>query len=630
MAKSQSLFSVRQLIFGAVTLVTVIPLVVFWLWPFSRALNDDLDYAARAHLLIARNLGATLDRYHAVVVTAFDLLSANIESGNTILAADPMLRTLHLRHVCLADAETGTVIAGIYQGGQTCPPVISADRLANFRAMAETPGVSIGPVSAGPDGRPVLYLVRPLGGRLAIGALETGYFVALAGKIAFGERGHAVILDRTGHVLAHPLAEWQTERRDLSALPVVQQMLAGRTGVGEFFSPAMQADMIAGYTVAPESGWGVMVPQPTAELAREASGIQGSVLGVLALGLAIALLAGWILSGLLAKPLGQLMAITRSVDAAQPSARLAQLTWYAPLELRALAASFNGMLARISEATASAMQSQKKAERGNMAKTEFMANMSHELRTPLNAIVGFSDALEHGVFGHVEDPRHREYIHYIHSSALHLRDLIEDIMDVSRIEAGMVETHDCAFDLAEAVEAAMNLVRADAQAKGIALAVRPVSPALVLVGDSRQFSQIMINLLGNAIKFTPGPNGRVSLTTAFDGAGDLLLMIADTGVGIPPDQIGDILQPFKRGEGSYVRNQPGSGLGLSIVSKLIERHGGRLTLESTVGVGTRAIIRWPKSRLRFPEVKPAREDGARQEPAHQNLAAQRPLVAARG
>ncbi|MEZ5669387.1 MAG: ATP-binding protein [Alphaproteobacteria bacterium] len=606
-----SYLSVRRLIFGALTLVTVIPLLIFWFWPFSRAIDEDLNYVARAHLLIARNLGVALDRYYTDVNTVFNLLSANIAAGDAILDVEPLLVEMHFRHVCLVEPDSGRVVASFIHDMLTCPDVVPVERLSMFRTMAEGGETALSGVMAGPDGSPLIYIVRQTGDLLAVGALQTTYFTELAAQISFGERGHAAIVDQFGHVLAHPNAAWVRETRDLSGLNVVQHMLAGESGATTFYSPAMQADMIAGYTAGAVSGWGVMVPQPIAELESEVGALRSTGLSVLALGMVVALLVSWVLSGLLAKPIRQLLAITRSIDTAQPSARLAPLAWYAPSEMRALATSFNSMLARIGDAAEKVIQAQQRAEHANRAKTEFLANMSHELRTPLNAIVGFSDALGHGVFGQISAERQQEYIGHIHASALHLRDLIADVMDVSSIENGAIEAHEGQFALDRAIDDAINLVRTDALAKGIRVMAEHPDCRVTLYGDQRQFAQVLINLLNNAVKFTRGPAGRITVTTALDPAAGLSIAIADNGIGIPSGQVGAMLQPFKRGESSYVRSQPGSGLGLSIVSKILDLHGASLKIDSAEGVGTTVTIRWPLDRvLTLPAATPARPSEA--------------------
>ncbi len=591
------LFSVRRIIFAALTLVTIIPLVVFWFWPFSRAIDEDLEHTARAHLLMARNLGVALDRYYTDVMAVFELLRENIVAGRTPLALEPLLSNMHFRHVCLAEQDTGTVLAGYINNDLTCPETVPPERLAMLRDLAAGGTVAFSGVTAGPDGQPVVYIAEQSQGLLTVGALDTAFFEQLARQIAFGVNGHAAIVDSAGNLLAHPNPTWVAERRNLSALPIVDNIISGETGVMTFYSPAFEADMIAGYTRAPLSGWGVMVPQPVAELEAEIGGIRQSGLGVLALGIAVALAVAWVLSGLLAKPIRQVLALTQSIDSAQPAVRLPPLSWYAPREMRALATSINDMLARIGEAADKVVQAQRRAEHDNTMKTEFLANMSHELRTPLNAIVGFSEILDRDTFGVLPEEKRREYIAHINTSAKHLTALINDLTDVSFIETGSSEHHETTFSLADSIERAVGLLRVQASAKGIRLEAADAPQPVTLRGDARHFTQVLINLLTNATKFTKPPHGRVTVSTVLEPAGTIRISVADNGVGIPKGQIAAVMQPFKRGEDPYVRDQPGSGLGLSIVTKILKTHGARLEIESKVGEGTTATIVWPQERV---------------------------------
>ena len=597
--------------FGALTLVTLIPLVVFWFWPFSRAIDGDLGYVARAHVLIARNLGAALDRYHTDVRTVFDLLSANLRAETILADVEPLLTGLHFNHVCLARPETGQVVASFVRDGLACPDVIPAPRLELFRTLAAADGTAFSGVLIGPAGDPLIYVVHSAGDQLAVGALRNTYFNSLVDRIDLGETGHAVIVDQNGLILAHPNADWVRTRHDLSDLGIVQRMMAGETGVATFGSPATGNEMIAGFTVSALSGWGVMVPQPVAEVRGEIASLHRSGLSVLGLGIVIALAVAWVLSGLLARPIRQLLALIRSIDSAQPTLRLPTPAWHAPLELRDLVTAFNHMLARIGHAAERVIQAQLRAEHDNRAKTEFLANMSHELRTPLNAIVGFSDGLANRRFGDIPAEKQQEYIHHIHTGALHLSDLINGVMDVSSIEAGSPMLHEGEFPLERTLVDAIGLVRVDALAKGIRVSMEPAGAAVTLRGDARQFAQVLINLLSNAVKFTRTPSAPVTVSAAIDPSGELLIRVADNGIGMSAEQIPAMLQPFKRGEDSYVRGQPGSGLGLSIVSAILARHGGRLTLDSAPGAGTTATIHWPRERVvqPTPVERPAAQAG---------------------
>jgi signal transduction histidine kinase len=236
------------------------------------------------------------------------------------------------------------------------------------------------------------------------------------------------------------------------------------------------------------------------------------------------------------------------------------------------------------------------AETANRAKSEFLANMSHELRTPLNAVIGFSDILRQELFGPLT-ARYREYADDIHAGATHLLEVINDVLDMARVEAGELRLREERFAVDRAIWAALHMVRGRATAKGLTLSVEAGIAGIELYADERLFRQIAINLLSNAVKFTPS-GGAVTVGIAAAGDGGLDLTVADTGAGIPADRLDQVITPFFQIDGSLSRQHEGTGLGLALVKAYVERHGGTLHIASQVGRGTTVTCRFPASRLR--------------------------------
>jgi signal transduction histidine kinase len=209
--------------------------------------------------------------------------------------------------------------------------------------------------------------------------------------------------------------------------------------------------------------------------------------------------------------------------------------------------------------------------------------MSHELRTPLNAIIGFSEVLGERLFGELT-AKQAEYIGDIHASGQHLLSLINDILDLSKIEAGRLELSLATFDLGAAIDGALVLMEERATHRGVTL-VKELDAGLgAIVGDERKVKQVLLNLLANAVKFTPA-GGAVTLRARAAGDG-VVIAVADTGVGIAPQDQGIIFEEFRQAESDYTRTQEGTGLGLALARRLVELHHGRIWVESEVGRGS--------------------------------------------
>ena len=264
-------------------------------------------------------------------------------------------------------------------------------------------------------------------------------------------------------------------------------------------------------------------------------------------------------------------------------------------ELGSLIEGFNAMLAQIQDHEGSLSSARRQAEAANRAKTEFLTNMSHELRTPLNAIIGFSDILAREILGPMGDDNYRDYAREINDSGSHLLQLIDEILDISKVETGQLTLNEAPMAVADVVEECLGLVRARAEAAELELNVDLEPDLPPLNADERLIKQSLLHLLFNAVKFT-GQGGRVAIRACRGNDGGLAISVTDTGIGIAAEDIPSALAAFGQVDSALDRKYDGSGLGLTLVKSFVELHGGRLEIDSVPGVGTTVTLVFPAER----------------------------------
>lgn len=253
---------------------------------------------------------------------------------------------------------------------------------------------------------------------------------------------------------------------------------------------------------------------------------------------------------------------------------------------------------------------QKAAETANDMKSRFLANMSHELRTPLNSVIGFSEVMKEETFGEVGNVQYLGYAEDIHRSGHHLLSLINDLLDLSKAEAGQYEFSDSEFDLVETLRESLRLILPQAVAKSLSVETTFAFDECRFMGGERQMIQIAVNLLSNAIKFTP-ENGRIDVRLRPGSLGSIVVEVEDSGIGIAPEDMPRIFDAYSQVGEPYVRDShTGTGLGLALTKRLVEMHGGFVRLRSKPDAGTTASVTFPRSRLididgDLPKVVPA-------------------------
>jgi signal transduction histidine kinase len=375
-------------------------------------------------------------------------------------------------------------------------------------------------------------------------------------------------------------------RRDASPdLPLTWRDLAGREVL------TAQADI-------PTLNWNVIVDLPVEEAFAP---LYQSLLrsGLLVLGgLVVSIWASLAMARHMVRPINALHVGAAKIGAGELSHRITVRTGD---ELETLADQFNHMAEQLESSYAGLEQKIRDRTRdleiANRHKSEFLAHMSHELRTPLNAIIGFADVLRERMFGEL-NPKQAEYMDDIHASGQHLFSVINDILDLSKIEAGRMGLELSAFDLPRAIGNALTLVSERAARCGIKLE-REIDPRLgSFTGDERKFKQILLNLLSNSIKFTP-EGGRI-LVKATATASTVEISVSDSGVGIAPADQEIIFEEFRQVQGSDGRSREGTGLGLTLTRKFVEMHGGRISVRSEPGEGSTFTFTLPEQPCQMP------------------------------
>ncbi|MBS0640264.1 MAG: ATP-binding protein [Acetobacteraceae bacterium] len=571
----------------AFVIVAAVPITILASLESRISYQRELDAVHERHLLIARNLTATMSRYVRDVEAAMNLALASDQMAEPNPALVGLLEGLGFRHVCVLgpDDRQERWLRGL--AGDTQPPTVPTT-LRDLRSLAGAAlnKIRFSPLHRDDSNEPVLYLVKALpDGRLGLGIIGTSYLVSLQQAIAFGERGHAVIVDPKGQVIAHPLKERMALSHDYSSVPVVAAMMRGESGVGTFHSVSFNGELIAGYSVVPETGWGVMVPQPVEELRRRAH--QPTSVAAMVAGLAfIAVISlGWLFALQLMKPVRAVADVAEAVLRGNEEVAMPPVKGLVPREVRRMGEAFNTMLHALRQKAAETRQALHHAETSSQAKTQFLANMSHEIRTPLNEVVGMIELMQLTEL----TPVQRRYLETAIRSSRTLLRIVDDILDLSKIEAGKLELDLAPFHLPTLIHDVRMLLADQARTKGLTLsAILPDSLNVMVVGDAHRLLQILSNLVSNAVKFTPSGSVVMRVSLEQERGQDVLLRfeVSDTGIGIPADKQEAIFEAFTQSDSSMTRRYGGTGLGLSIARQLVHMMGGDIGVNSTVGTGS--------------------------------------------
>ena len=439
---------------------------------------------------------------------------------------------------------------------------------------------------------PILDSQSDLVGFLA-GTVNLAEVQRLSSYTTIGVNGQTVVVDRAGRVIAHPRSDWRTEAKDLSATGIYQQSLGQQTGVSWYTDPDGNVPRVAGFATVPVVGWKVWVSQPVADLRAELTPLIVSTIEWLLVAIVLALVLGFLAATWITRPVVELTGAAGRIAQGDFATPVTVRERFAAKELRALAHTFNQMVQRLSGAyltleekvaqrTSELQAANQELARANKLKSEFLANVSHELRTPLSAIIGFSQILLDGIDGPVNEEQHQDILQ-VNKSGQSLLTLINQILDLSKIEAGKMELAMERVEVPALVTSVLESISPLAQEKGLRIETR-FAPGLPAVeADPSRLKQVLINLLSNAVKFTD--RGHIEVIVQASGR-MVRVAVKDTGIGISAEAQKVIFEEFVQGDGSSTRRHGGTGLGLSIARKLVEMHGGAITVVSEPRLGS--------------------------------------------
>jgi len=465
-----------------------------------------------------------------------------------------------------------------------------------------------GPVYFRKESEPYMAIAIAEGGKgggVTAAEVNLKFIWEVVSQIKIGQAGQAFVVDAQGILIAHPDISLVLQKTDLTRLDQVKRALARAPAPGETVPQGPIArnlrnqQVLTAHATIPALGWTVFVEQPLEEAFEPLRASVKRTVLLLILGIALSVGASLMLARTMVRPIRVLQAGAAKIGAGQLGDRIQVRTGD---ELEGLAAQFNSMATalqesytglerKVEERTHEIEQKGRQLEVANQHKSEFLANMSHELRTPLNAIIGFSEVLLQRMFGEI-NAKQEEYLQDVLSSGRHLLSLINDILDLSKVEAGRMELELAQFDLPQTLQDTRTLVRERAARHGITLTLEVDGRLGACVADERKLKQVVLNLLSNAVKFTP-EGGRVGVRAVpTDGAVEI--SVTDTGIGIAPENQEAIFEEFRQVSGDYAHKREGTGLGLTLARKFVELHGGRIWVKSQLGQGSTFTFSLPE------------------------------------
>jgi len=580
---SLSAFSLRVQISLVIFVAVVLSAATMQYWNYKTAFETEMDMVRDKHLVIAQNLSAAFSRYVHDVSQIFVEETKDLPTDASTPVTIPMLSNFDIRRVLLVSPAGGISSAAVGVGDY--PAYIpDAATLEDLRRATVESGsdVYFSGIQTIDDTKVFLISTIRDDGIMAVGYLSTTYIKEMQKQIAFGDRGHSAIFDQFGRVIAHPSAEAEQKSADQSKLSIVQEMLARRTGVAGFFSPVMKADMVAGYTFVPETGWAVMVPQPIMEISSAVNGNLKYSYLIAALTAIVLSMLGWWLAEKISDPIEKFRSFALRVADGRFGAPL-PVDRMPSAEFASLSKALNSMASQVEDSARTMQAGRDAAEEASRSKSVFLAMMSHEMRTPLNGVIGLLTVCE-DLSG---EEKVQSLLRMAQRSAYSLSHLTDEVMTFSSLEHGRLSVQEEPVDLAELIGDVTQQFAAEAESRGITLVTPTGIPTQTFVSDPRRLRQIMGNLLSNGIKYSEQGTVELKVEISRETSGSQLrIQVSDEGIGIAPQHLPLIFNDFYQVESSHSRRYDGLGIGLALTRRIVELMRGTVSCTSTLGKGS--------------------------------------------
>lgn len=565
-------------------------------WNQRTLFANEVRLASDKHLVIASNLALSLSRYMRDASLLFKHAVQELHQTGAdqavIESHVALLSTINIEGLKILSPQNGVLATFAPPGAAFDLPDETILENLRIGTNAKLHDVQISGVTRVNDERYFIMGLNLPGEQLAIGYLSLDYIKAVQQKISFGELGHSAIFDATGRAVAHPSARVEENMMDASGISTVSKMLNRQTGVDIFFSPPMQADMIAGFTFIPETGWPVMVPQPLQELTDSVNSSLRQTYGFAIMVALVLAIFGLFAAQTLVRPIRRFTDSSLAIAKGDYDVELPE-SEHSSLEMWNLNEALKTMVDHVRFSDSALRTALELEETENQRKSDFMIMASHELRNPLSGVIGMLSVCK-------EKASEEDVLKYLEialRSAAQLERIVNELVLYAEDGVDIVSVQEELFNCVEEFGKIAGIYAKQAQDAGLEFqySVQAGSDQNICTDQHRLF-QIVGNLIENAVKYTKNGNVWLGVTLNAepgDEKGWLDVTVTDTGIGMDEADMDRIFEPFFQADRSFSRSYNGLGIGLSISQAMAKRLGGEITCQSEKGKGSEFRLRLP-------------------------------------